>query len=159
MDFTPFPLLFNSPLSKALLARNTRCPLSAKLSIMPSAVLPHSPSGLLTWVPYHFVSDPGPRKDPMSLRESSSILSNSVSVRKFNFLFPRLVQSMSLDIDMKMILPLNCSGSHFGSVIIFWTSSRIPNVVNPWEICPLETPSAPRRPYPNLWDSVFPKIM
>ena len=30
---------------------------------MSSAVLSHSPSGPLGWVPYHFFSDPGPRND------------------------------------------------------------------------------------------------
>ena len=30
---------------------------------MSSAVLSHSPSGLLTWVPHHFLSDPSPRND------------------------------------------------------------------------------------------------
>ena len=38
---------------------------------------------------------------------------------------------MSLYIDMKMILPLSCSGVHFISHIILWTSARICNVVNP----------------------------
>ena len=63
MDFTPSPLPFVSPPSKGLLARNTRCPLSAKLSIMPSAFFFNSPSGLLTWVPYQFFYDPGPSND------------------------------------------------------------------------------------------------
>ena len=60
-------------------------------------------------------SDPG-------LRESSSILSNSESSRKTIFY-------------MKIILPLNCSGSHFDPAIIFWISARFPyrlhNVANP----------------------------
>ena len=63
MDFSPFPSLFNSPLSNALVARNVGCLVLAKSSIMPSAVFSHSPWGLLTWVPYHFFSDPSPRND------------------------------------------------------------------------------------------------
>ena len=38
---------------------------------------------------------------------------------------------MSLYIDMKIVLPLNCSGSHCDLAMIFWISSRMPNVVNP----------------------------
>ena len=44
-DLFPFPLLFNSPLSKALESRNIGWPLSAKLCIIRSAVLSHFPSG------------------------------------------------------------------------------------------------------------------
>ena len=65
---------------------------------------------------------------PTSLRESLNILSKFESIRNTIFLFPRFVQSMSLYIDVKMILPLmNCSGTHSS----FWMSPRIPNVVNP----------------------------
>ena len=71
-----------------------------------------------------------PQKRPMSLREFSSVLSDSESIRNTIF-FPRLVQAMPLYIDMKMILPLNCSGSPFDLVIIFWILSRIHNIVNP----------------------------
>ena len=126
-----FPLLFNSPVSKVLLARNTGCPFSAKLSIMPSAALSHSPSGLLTWVPYHSFSDRGTRNDQCPC---VNLRTYSVTLRAFAiqfYLFPRFVQSMSLYIDMKMIHPFNCSGSHFDSAFIFRISSRIPNVVNP----------------------------
>ena len=131
MDFSPYPLLFNSPLCNALLARNAGCPLSAKLSIMPSAVFSHSPSGLLTWVLYHFFSDPSPRNDQCP---RVNLWAYWVSMKAFAIqfpLFPRFLQSMSLCIDMKMILPLNSSGKHLDSVIIFWISTRIPNVVNP----------------------------
>ena len=41
-----FSLLLNSPLSRALVARNTGWPLSTKLTIILSAVLSQSPSGL-----------------------------------------------------------------------------------------------------------------
>ena len=86
-----------------------------------------------------------PLKRPMSLRQSSSLLSNSVSIRTTIF----FVSSMSLYIDMKMILPWKCLGSHFDSFIIFWISSRIPNVVSPGKIS-TRAPSAPRRFDPNL---------
>ena len=107
------------------------CPLSAKLSIMPSAVLFHDPSGLLTWVPYHFFSEPGPSNDKCPC---VNLRAYSVTLRAFEIqfsLFPRFHKSMSVYCDMKVILPFSCSGSHCKSVIIFWISSRIPNVVNP----------------------------
>ena len=56
---------------------------------------------------------------------------------------------MSLDIDMKMILLLNCSDSHFDSVIIFGISLRIPNVTNPGKI-PLELHRSPVDSTQNL---------
>ena len=98
---------------------------------MHSAVLSHSPSGQWTWVPYHFFSEPGPGND---LCPCVNFRAYSVTLRAFAIqcsFFPRLVQSMSLYIDMKMILPLNCSGSPFDFVIIFWILSSIHNVVNP----------------------------
>ena len=44
---------------------------------------------------------------------------------------PHSSHTMSLYIDMKIILPVNCSGSHCITVIIFWISARICNAVNP----------------------------
>ena len=69
--------------------------------------------------------------------------------------FPGVPHTMSLYIDMKMILPWNCWGSHLNSTIIFWISPRIPNVVNPWTFS-TRVLSALRRFDPNLWDSVSP---
>ena len=45
--------------------------------------------------------------------------------------FPCLVQSMSLNIDMKTIRPVNSSGFMFRSCKLFWISWRICNDVNP----------------------------
>ena len=125
---------------------------------MSSAVLCHSPSGLLTWVLYHIISDPGPRIDQcprVNLRAYSTTL--WAFAIQF-YLFPRFPQSMSLYIDMKMILPLHGFGSHFDSAIIFWISSRIPNVVNPGKMS-TRIPFVPRRSDPDLWENVFPKTI
>ena len=46
---------------------------------MPPAVLSQSPSSLLTWVPYHFFSDPGPRNDQRPCGNLQAILSDSES--------------------------------------------------------------------------------
>ena len=51
--------------------------------------------------------------------------------QRFTYLTFGSFVPFTLYIDMKMILPWNCSGSHLNSAIIFWISSRIPNVVNP----------------------------
>ena len=75
---------FDSPLSKALLARNTGCPLSATSSIMLSAVLSQSPSSLWAWVPYRFFSDPGPRNDHCPC---VNFRANSVTLRAFAIQF------------------------------------------------------------------------
>ena len=147
MDFTPFP-------SFSFLLFPRRCwhemqdwPLSAKLSIMPSTVFSHSPSGLLTWVPYHFLLDPGPRNDQcprVNLRAYSVTL--TAFAIQFS-LFPRFVQSMSLYIDMKMILPLNCL-----LWFTLWFSHHLLNLVEnsqcseSWEILPLELHQLPVDP-------------
>ena len=131
MVFFPPPLLSTSPLSEALVARNTGCPLSAKLSTMTPAVLFHSPFGLLTWVPYHIFSQPSPGNDH---HPCGNFLAYAATFTEFAIQYswcPCVHNMMSLYIDMKMILHLNCSGSDLNSAIIFWISSRIPNIVNP----------------------------
>ena len=133
MDFIPSPLLFNSLLSKALDARNIGCPLWAKLSIMSSAVWSPCPSGLLTWVPFHFFSDPGPGNDQcprVNLRAYSVTLwAFAIQVS----LVPRFLQSMSLYIDMKWNNPVHTliQSSFFEFRQEFQCSEY-------WEICPLE---------------------
>ena len=122
----PFPLLFNSPHSKALDARNMGFPLSAKLIIIFSATSSHCPSGLHTWVPYHFFSDPGLGNDQcpqMNFRAYSVTL--WAFAMQFS-LFRRCPWSMSLYIDMKMIHPWKCSGSHFNSVISLGSRREFP---------------------------------
>ena len=103
IDFLPFPLLLNSALSKAPVARNTGCPLSAKLSIKLSAVLFHSPSGLWVSVPYHFFSHPSPRNDqhPCGISREYSLMVTESAIQ-FS-LFPRSLHIKSLYIDIKMI--------------------------------------------------------
>ena len=80
-----------------------------------------------------FLLRPRLQKQPMSFRESSSILSNFESIR--NTFLCSLVLSKQCRwtlTSIKMILPWKCSGSHFKSeIIVFWISSRILNVANP----------------------------
>ena len=100
-----------------------------KLSIIRSAVLSHSPFGSLTWVPYHFFSQPSPRYDQ---HPCGNLLANVATFTEFAFQFsslPGVLHIMSSHMDMKMTLTWTCSGSHFYSAIIFWISVRTPNIV------------------------------
>ena len=58
------------------------------------------------------------RHDPIH-RPAATVLEFAIH----NSLFPFSHQTISLYIDMKMIRPINCSGSHCISVIIFWVSA------------------------------------
>ena len=63
IDIFPPPLLLSVPWDNGLVARKTGFPLSLNLIIINSAMLSLSPCGLSIQVEYHFISDPGPRKD------------------------------------------------------------------------------------------------
>ena len=130
-DSFPPPLLRKVPRSKALVPRNTGCPLSLKLSNMCSATSSHSPFGLYVFDPYHFFSDPGPRNDHCPCGNIRAYPATVVDFATHISLFSLLPHEISLNIDRKMIRPVNCSGPHFISVIMFWMSARICNVVNP----------------------------
>ena len=95
MDFIPLPLLFNSPLSKALDARNFGRPLSVKVDhhILSNFV------AFSIWFAYvssvHFFSNPGPKNDQcprMNLRAYSVTL--WAFAIQFS-LFPHFLHSMS----------------------------------------------------------------
>ena len=136
MVFFPAPLLFNSLLPKGLVARNTGCPLWAELIIMISATLFHLPCGLLTWVPHHF-SQPSPSYDQHPI---GNLLAYVAKCKEFAIQFsslPGVLQIMSLYIDMKMILPWNCSGSHF-NLLNFVVNSQCSES---WEIFSTRIPS------------------
>ena len=98
-------------------------------------------------------------KRPMSSRESSSILCNSVSIRNTIFSVSSLSQSISLYIDMKMILPLSGSGSHFWLCHHLLSLAENSQCSEPWEIFPHEFPSLPSRSDTNLWNNVLPKTI
>ena len=113
---------------------------------MHPAVLSHSPSGLWGWVPYHFSSDPGPRNDQ---RHSGNLRAYSVTLRPFALqfsVFPRLVQSVSLYIDMKMMRPLKLL------CFTLWFSHHLLKLIEnsqcseSWEIFPLELHRLPVDP-------------
>ena len=89
---------------------------------------------------YHFFSDPGPRNDQRPAGKSFCKKRHKCSVsNKFKSVSH---QMMSLNIDMKIIRPLNCDGSP----ILFmhlWTSWTSCNVVNPGKIFHLNSIGSP----------------
>ena len=111
IDNFPPPLLLSTPRNNGLVARKTGCPLSLNLIIINSATLSHFPPGLSLSVEYHFVSDPGPRIDQ---RPAGNLFANkvtSVALAIHSVSLSLLPHMMSLNIDMKIIRPWNCSGS------------------------------------------------
>ena len=116
---------------------------SLKLIIYP-ATRPHSPFGLYVWVPYHFFSDPGPKK---TSNDRARIFLHTLQLfwNSLNTSLRFLLSPYNVVVHyMKMILPVNCSGSHCISVIMFWISARICNIMNPGNLS-TRPPSAPRR--------------
>ena len=108
----------------------------------------------VTSVPFLFWSRL--KKWPMSLREFSTIISNIQRIQNTMFSVTLFSHSRSLCTDMKIIFPWKCSSSHFISVIIFWISVRIPNVVNPRKIFHSNSIGSPsiRPNSPNWRDSM-----
>ena len=134
------------------------CPLSTKLIIMISATPFHSPFGLLTWVPYHYFSQPSPRYHQHPNRNLSAYVATLIEFATQFSSFPGVHHTMSLNMVMNMILPWNCSGSHFSSAIMFWISLRIHNVVIPGKSS-TRIPSVLHQFDTILWDSVFPNTI
>ena len=89
----------------------------------------HDPSGLSVQVPYHFSSDPAPRKtnDREGICEHN--LATVCELYSHLSSFPFAPHSMSLYFDMKMILSSKCSGLHWKSLIRLWIFSKRPNVM------------------------------
>ena len=115
------------------MARKTGCPLCTNLIIIDSATLSHSPCGLSIQVEYHFFSDPGPRNDhrpagnlfaKIDTRSALALQSRSLSSDP---------QKIALNVDMKIIRPLNCDGSPI-LTMNSWTLLTSCIVVNPGKI-------------------------
>ena len=130
MDIFPPPLLFKIPLSKALVARNMGCPISLKLRKISVATRSDSPPGLKVSVGFHFMSVPRSRNDQWLEENFFKISSTRVELSRHTCSFCGFLHTMSLCIDMKMILPWSCSGFHAKVSINLWFSWRFCNVVN-----------------------------
>ena len=115
------------------MAQKTGCPLSLNLIIINSTTLSQSPRGLSLEEEYHLVSGPGPKNDQ---RQGGNLFANtdtSVALAIHSCSLSSDPQMMSLNIDMKIIRPLNCDGSPI-LVMNSWTLLMSCNVVNPRKI-------------------------
>ena len=129
-DNFPPPLLLSVPRDNGLVARKTGCPLSPNFSIIDSATLSHSPCGLSLLVEYYFVSDPSPRNDQCPTGNLFANKDTRVELAIHSSSLSLIHHMMSWNIDMKIIRPWNCSGSHI-LLTNLWTSWTSCNVVNP----------------------------
>ena len=148
IDNFPLPLLLSVPRDTGLLARKTGCRLSPNLIIINAATRSHFPPGLSLSVEYHYVSDPSPMNDQ---RPAGNLFANrdtSVELALHSRSLSSDPHMMSLNIDMKIIRPLNCSGSPI-LLMNFWTSRTSTNVVNPGK-CSTRIPSVLRQLCPKF---------
>ena len=129
----PPPLLLSVPRDNGLVARKTGCPLSPNLIIIDSATLSHSPCGLSVSVEYHFFSDPGPRNGQRPGGNLFAKKDTNVALASRSRSLSSDPHKMSLNIDMKIIRPLNYDGSPILDMDP-WTLLQSCNVVNPVKI-------------------------
>ena len=109
--------------------RKTGCPLSPNLIIINSATLSHSPCGLSTREEDHFFSDPGPRNDHLPGVNVLAHIETRWALALHSCSLSSDHHEMSLNIDMKMICPLNSDGSLILDMNS-WTLLQSCNVVN-----------------------------
>ena len=96
-------LAFKDPHSKALVARNTGCPLSPKVIIIILAKSSHCPFSLYVSVPHHVVSYPGPKNDQCPSRNFLAWSATPTELAIHISLLRESPHMMSLFIDMKMM--------------------------------------------------------
>ena len=154
MDFI---LYFTVQFSSVKCNGSTECMMSAFGKVQQHVLTSFVPFSSLCWHEFRTISAPFQALVLTRIFEHTQKLCESPY---YNFLFPRFSNQcdctsilswiarvrtsippsslMSLCIDTKMILPFQCSSSHFTlEIIVLWISSRIP-VVNPWKIDPIQ---------------------
>ena len=124
------PLLRNSPLSKALEARDIGWAVSENSIIISQQFCPKNSIRHIRICSAPFLFWSRSQEWPMTAMNSANTIRNFVRIT-FTFLY---IFFLSPYIDMKMIMPSNCSGSHCRSFITSWICLRRPNVVNPGNI-------------------------
>ena len=92
------------------MARKTGCPLSANVSIIFSAILSHALCGLSSLIEYHFFSEPGPRNDHCPAPNLLANRETSLAFDSHSIFLSLDHHEVSLNIDMKIILPVTFSG-------------------------------------------------
>ena len=139
------------PRLKAPILLNTGWPASLNRSTIWVAVESHSPLEGFEDPPYHFFSSPGPRnvQCPCENLFAYSLTSSEFEIQIPSF--PFIVQTMSLNTDMKMIRSVIFSGSVFRFRKSFWISWRICNDENPWKIFHSDSIASPPIPSNSLW--------
>ena len=129
-NFLPSLLLSNTPLDNGLVTRKTGYPLSPNVNIIISVILCHSSCGLSSLIEQLFFSDSGPKNYHFPA-------SNLFPWRTTNWAFDSHSFWLSLDhhnllnIDMKMIRPVNSSGWSLIFDMNSWVLWQSCNVVNP----------------------------
>ena len=131
---TAFALELTSGQWTGLVARKTGCPLSANVNIIFSAIWSHSPCGLSSLTEYHVFSDPDKRNDHCPAPNLFANRGTSWAFDSHSTLLSFDPHEMSLNIDMKMILPLKFSGVSFDLNNNSWNSWLSCNVLNPGKI-------------------------
>ena len=99
-----------------------------------SAILSHSLCGLSSLIEYHFFSEPGPINDHCPFPNLFAKRETRLAFDMHSFSLSLDPQEMSLNIDMKIILPVKFSGvsPNFNNKLL--TSSLSCNVLNPGKI-------------------------
>ena len=134
--FTP-SLLLNWPFSRALVQRNTKT--TRFLSSPAFSPLFASNIHLICHrkfrTTFSRIQAPGKTNDRRNCRAFSATLFELIS---HNFSLPLASHSMSLNIDMRMILSLKSAGSHCNSPILFRIFFEDSRCLESWENLPLE---------------------
>ena len=125
-----FLLLFSWPLYNGVVARNIGCALSANFSNISSAIWSQAPCGLFS-DEYHFFSEPGPINDHCPIPNLPANVFTNLAFFKHSSLLSFLSQEMSLNIDIKRILPVKVSGVCPRELSRSLILSQSCNVVNP----------------------------
>ena len=100
IDNFPPSLLLSTPRDNELVNRKTGFPLSLNVIIITSATLSHSPFDLLSWVEYHFFSDPCPRNTYFPVENLFAYIETSWALNSYSRSFSLDPHEMSLNIDI-----------------------------------------------------------
>ena len=124
----PCPLLLSRPLDNGLAARKIGHPLSANSNSIHSAILSHTP-WLSSLIQCHFSSEQVPINDRCPFPNLLMWKDTSLAFAKHPFWLFFDPQEMSLNIDIKMIVPVNFFGVSSNLNSKLFTSSLSCNVL------------------------------
>ena len=119
------------PLDNGLVVRKTGSPLSANVKIIFSAILSHPPCGLSSLIEDRFFSERRPRHDHCPTPNLLALWETRLAFDSNSTLLSIDPHEMSLNIDMKIFLPVKFSGVSFNLNNKLLTSSLSCNVLYP----------------------------